>query len=135
MSNWSVVWDNFPYLLWGAYPDGPLGGLALTIILALIGIFCAFWLGLALGLLRLSSHRFLRWPATAYIEIMRGVPLLMVLFWFYFMLPIVFGRTMPELGSAVTAFVLFTAAYIAEIVRAGVLSLPKGRRRPRAARG
>lgn len=133
MSNWSVVWDNFPYLLWGAYPQGPLGGLALTICLALVGIFWAFWLGLALGLMRLSAHRVLRWCATVYIEVMRGVPLLMVLFWFYFMLPIVFGHSMPELGSAVTAFVLFTGAYIAEIVRAGVLSLPKGQME--AARG
>ena len=126
MSNWSVVWDNFSYLLWGAYPQGPLGGLALTIYLAVIGIFFAFWLGLLLGLMRLSSRPWLRWPATVYIEVMRGVPLLMVLFWFYFMLPIVLGRQMPEIESAIIAFVLFTSAYIAEIVRAGVLSLPKG---------
>lgn len=126
MGNWSVVRDNFTYLLWGAWPQGPLGGLALTVYLAVIGIFFAFWLGLALGLMRLSSRAWLRWPATVYIEVMRGVPLLMVLFWFYFMLPIVMGRQMPEIESAIVAFVLFTGAYIAEIVRAGVLSLPKG---------
>lgn len=126
MSNWSVVWNNFGYLLWGAWPEGPLGGLALTVCLAVAGIFFAFWLGLFLGLMRLSSRPWLRWPATIYIEVMRGVPLLMVLFWFYFLLPVVFERQMPEIESALVAFVLFTGAYIAEIVRAGVLSLPKG---------
>lgn len=126
MNNWSVVENNFTYLLWGAYPQGPIGGLALTVYLAVIGIFFAFWLGLLLGLMRLSKRRVLRWTATVYIEVMRGVPLLMVLFWFYFLLPVLFEREMPEIGSAIVAFVMFTAAYIAEIVRAGVLSLPKG---------
>lgn len=126
MNNWDVVWNNFDYLLVGAWPNGPLGGLALTIFLALVGIFFAFWLGLALGLMRLSSRAWLRWPAMVYIEIMRGVPLLMVLFWFYFLLPVLLGKQMPEIESAIVAFVMFTAAYIAEIVRAGVLSLSQG---------
>lgn len=126
MNNWDVVWNNFDYLLVGAWPEGPLGGLALTIFLAVIGIFFAFWFGLALGLMRLSSRSWLRWPAMIYIEVMRGVPLLMVLFWFYFLLPVLLGKQMPEIESAIVAFVMFTAAYIAEIVRAGVLSLPQG---------
>lgn len=126
MNNWSVVRDNFEYLLWGAWPNGPIGGLALTIYLAVIGIFFAFWLGLIVGLMRLSSKWILRYSAMVYIEVMRGIPLLMVLFWVYFLLPVIFNRKMPEIESAVVAFVLFTTAYIAEIVRAGVLSLPAG---------
>ncbi|WP_029893311.1 amino acid ABC transporter permease [Desulfohalovibrio reitneri] len=124
--HWEVVWNNLDYFLWGAYPDGPLGGLAMSIMLALGGIFGAFWLGLGAGLMRLSHLRMLRYPATVYIEVIRGTPLLMLIFWFYFLAPIALGRTLPEAESALVAFIVFTGAYIAEIVRAGVLALPRG---------
>ncbi len=126
MGNWDVVYRNFDYLLVGAWPNGPLGGIALTIYLSIVGIFFAFWIGLAFGLMRLSNNRILRWTSTFYIEFIRGIPLLMVIFWFYFLLPILFNQQLPEIESALVAFVIFTSAYIAEIVRAGVLALPKG---------
>lgn len=132
-SNWGIVWKNFDYLLVGAYPQGPLGGLTMSIVMAVIGIFGAFWIGLAVGLMRLSSRRWLAWPALVYIEIIRGTPLLMVIFWFYFFAPILLGHAVPETDSAIAAFIVFTSAYVAEIVRAGVLSLPKGQ--TEAARG
>ncbi|GAU09935.1 amino acid ABC transporter permease [Desulfoplanes formicivorans] len=131
--NWDIVWNNFDYFLIGAYPEGPLGGLAMSILLALGGIFGAFWLGLLFGLMRLSRKKWIKWPAVVYIEIVRGTPLLMVIFWFYFLAPIVLGHTLPEATSALIAFIVFTGAYIAEIVRAGVLALPKGQ--TEAARG
>ena len=123
---WEVVQNNFGYLLVGSWPDGPLGGIVMSIGLALAGIFGAFWLGLGIGLMRLSKQRWLRWPAMVYIEIIRGIPLLMLIFWFYFLAPVVLGKTLPEAESALVAFIVFTAAYIAEIVRAGVLALPGG---------
>ncbi|WP_027361203.1 amino acid ABC transporter permease [Halodesulfovibrio aestuarii] len=123
---WDIVIDNFPYLLWGAYPKGPLGGLALSILLSLGGIFGAFWIGLAAGLMRLSKRWFIKLPSVIYIEIIRGVPLLMLIFWFYFLAPILLGKTLPEAESALVAFIVFTGAYIGEIVRAGVIALPKG---------
>ncbi|UZP67455.1 amino acid ABC transporter permease [Desulfovibrio mangrovi] len=123
---WNVVIDNFDYLLFGAYPEGPLGGIALTIILALVSIFGAFWLGLAVGLMRLSKRWWLKYPALVYIEIVRGVPLLMLILWFYFMFPVFLGKALPEWDSVIISFIVFTAAYVAEIVRAGVLALPKG---------
>ncbi len=126
MGNWDVVYRNFDYLLVGAWPDGPLGGIALTIYLSIAGIFFAFWIGLAFGLMRLSNNRLLRFISTIYVEVIRGIPLLMVIFWFYFLLPILFNQQLPEIESALVAFVVFTSAYIAEIVRAGVLALPKG---------
>ena len=58
--HWNVVFKNFDYFLIGAYPKGPLGGLAMTVILAVVGIFGAFWLGLGIGLLRISKKRWLR---------------------------------------------------------------------------
>lgn len=131
--HWEVVWNNLDYFLIGAYPDGPLGGLAMGILLALGGIFGAFWLGLIFGLLRISKKPWLKYPAMVYIEIVRGTPLLMVIFWFYFLAPILLGHTLPEATSALISFIVFTSAYIAEIVRAGILALPKGQME--AARG
>lgn len=131
--HWNVISKNFDYFLVGAYPQGPLGGLAMTVILALGGILGAFWLGLAIGLFRISKLRRLRWPAMVYIEIIRGTPLLMVVFWFYFLAPVLLGKTLPEAESALIALIVFTSAYIAEIVRAGIEALPKGQME--AARG
>ncbi len=124
--HWEVVWNNFDYFLIGPYPDGPLGGLAMSILLAIGGIFGAFWVGLFFGLMRLSRNALLSWIATVYIEIVRGTPLLMVIFWFYFLAPILLGQSLPEATSALISFIVFTSAYIAEIVRAGVQGLPKG---------
>ncbi len=124
--NWSVVWDNLDYFLWGAFPEGPLGGIAMSIILALGGIFGAFWIGLAAGLMRMSKRAWLRLPAVFYIEVIRGTPLLMLIFWFYFLAPVILGSPMPEVWCALTAFIIFTGAYVGEIVRAGVQALPRG---------
>jgi len=132
-AHWDVVWNNMDFFLWGAFPNGPLGGLALSIVMAVTGIFGAFWLGLAVGLMRLSKRRALMIPALVYIEIIRGTPLLMVIFWFYFLAPVVLGKSLPGDQSAMIALIVFTSAYVAEIVRAGVLSLPKGQME--AARG
>ena len=131
--HWDIVWNNFDYFLIGAYPEGPLGGMAMSILLAIGGVFGAFWLGLLFGLMRLSKKKWIKWPAVVYVEIIRGTPLLMLIFWFYFLAPIAFGHTLPETWSALIAFIVFTGAYIAEIVRAGVLALPKGQ--TEAARG
>lgn len=131
--HWDVVWRNFDYFLWGAFPRGPLGGLSMSILMALGGIFGAFWLGLGVGLCRLSKRAWLRIPSMVYIEVIRGTPLLMVIFWFYFLAPVILGKSLPDWQSAIVALIVFTSAYIAEIVRAGVLSLPKGQ--TEAARG
>lgn len=131
--HWDVVWRNFDYFLWGAFPRGPLGGLSMSILMALGGIFGAFWLGLGVGLCRLSKRAWLRIPSMVYIEVIRGTPLLMVIFWFYFLAPVILGKSLPDWQSAIVALIVFTSAYIAEIVRAGVLSLPKGQME--AARG
>lgn len=124
--NWNVVWNNFDYFLIGAYPDGPLGGIALSIVLALGGIFGAFWLGLVFGLMRMSKNTVVRWIALFYIEIVRGTPILMLIFWFYFLAPVLFGEALPATHSSLLAFIVFTGAYVAEIVRAGVMGLSKG---------
>ena len=114
------------YFLVGQYPNGPLGGLALTLILAVMGLLLSLPLGLLLGMARISPWRIVRWPITSLVYVVRGTPLLMVVFWAYFFLPSVTGHKTDQFWTMLIALVIFDAAYLAEIVRAGILGLPKG---------
>ena len=114
------------YFLVGQYPSGPLGGLVLTLILASMGLLLSLPLGLALGLMRVSPWRWLRLPVTGFVYLVRGIPLLMVVFWAYFFLPSITGVKTNQFWTMLIALVVFDAAYLAEIVRAGIQGLPKG---------
>jgi polar amino acid transport system permease protein len=114
------------YFLIGQYPNGPLGGLALTVLLAVLALVLAFPLGVLLGLARISPCRALRWPVTALVFVVRGVPLLMVIFWAYFFLPSITGQKTDQFTTMLVALVIFDGVYLAEIIRAGVLAIPKG---------
>ncbi|BCG03566.1 ABC transporter permease (plasmid) [Paraburkholderia sp. PGU19] len=114
------------YYLVGQYPHGPLGGLVLTLLLASAGLALALPVGIAFGLCRISPFRVLRWPATALVYGVRGTPLLMVIFWAYFLLPTLTGHRTNQFSTMLTALVVFDGAYLAEIVRAGIQALPKG---------
>lgn len=114
------------YFLVGQYPEGPLGGLVLTLLLASAGLVLAMPVGLALGLARVSPMRWLRWPVTALVYCVRGVPLLMVIFWAYFFLPSVTGVKTGQFSTMLLALVLFDGVYLAEIVRAGIQAIPTG---------
>ncbi|MBI9080211.1 MAG: amino acid ABC transporter permease [Pseudodesulfovibrio sp.] len=138
--HWDIVIDNFDYFLWGAAKlDGifpyihNIGGLAAAIILAIAGIFGAFWIGLAAGLMRLSKKWWIKYPAVFYIEMIRGMPLLLLIFWFFFLAPVLLGQSLPAFTTTMVCFMIFTGAYIGEIVRAGVVALPSGQME--AARG
>jgi len=85
-----------------------------------------FILGIFIGIARLAPQWWIRLPATLYVEFFRGVPLVMVIFWMWFIMPIVLKTAIPEFGVALTAFVVFEAAYLGEIVRAGIQSVPRG---------
>lgn len=114
------------YFLVGQYPNGPLGGLALTLLLAAGALLLALPLGVLFGLARVSPWRALRWPVTGIVFVVRGTPLLMVIFWAYFFLPSVTGVKTGQFTTMLLALVIFNAAYLAEIVRAGILGVPRG---------
>src|SRR5882672_3993353 len=97
-----------------------------TLRLAIPAIIMGFLLGIAVGLARLAEARWIRVPATMYVEFFRGVPLVMVIFWIWFIIPQLLRLPIPEYGVALTAFVIFEAAYFGEIVRAGVQSVARG---------
>ncbi|MBM4263734.1 MAG: amino acid ABC transporter permease [Deltaproteobacteria bacterium] len=120
-----VITNNFAFLMQqGFFGIGNfVGG---TLRLAVPAMVLGFLLGILIGLARLSRLRWLRWSATVYVEFFRGVPLVMVIFWFWFIIPNLLGKSLPEYSVALTAFVIFEAAYLGEIIRAGIQSVPKG---------
>jgi polar amino acid transport system permease protein len=123
--DFQVIANNFSFILvqglfgFGAFTGG-------TLRLAVPAIVFGFVLGTWVGLARLSRRRWLNLPAKLYVEFFRGVPLVMVIFWFWFIIPMLVGKSLPEYSVALAAFVIFEAAYLAEIVRAGILSVPRG---------
>ncbi len=121
-----LIQTYWVYFLVGQYPSGPLGGLALTVLLAALALLLSLPLGIALGLARVSPWRAIRWPVTAGVTIVRGVPLLMVIFWAYFFLPSLTGHKTDQFSTMLMALVVFDSVYLAEIVRAGILGIPKG---------
>ena len=123
--DFSVVAANFKFLIvQGLIGIGPfIGG---TLRLAIPAIILGFVLGVFVGLARLASAAWIRVPATLYVEFFRGVPLVMVIFWIWFIIPQLLRLPIPEYGVALTAFVIFEAAYFGEIVRAGVQSVARG---------
>jgi polar amino acid transport system permease protein len=114
------------YFLVGQFPNGPLGGLALTVLLGGGALLLALPLGVLLGLARVSRSRFLRWPVTALVYVVRGTPLLMVVFWAYFFLPSITGQKTGQFSTMLAALVVFNGAYLAEIVRAGIQGVARG---------
>ncbi|HYV26688.1 MAG TPA: amino acid ABC transporter permease [Candidatus Eisenbacteria bacterium] len=129
-----VITNNFSFLiLQGFFGIGAfVGG---TLRLAIPAIVLGFALGILIGLARLSSSLWLRTAAKIYVEFFRGVPLVMVIFWFWFIIPMLLGKALPEYSVALTAFVVFEAAYLGEIVRAGIQSVPKGQAEAATATG
>jgi polar amino acid transport system permease protein len=124
--DFSVIRDNFTYFMVGRYPHGPLGGLGLTIYLAVVSCILSFFGGLLLGLLSLVKNPLVSYPVTLFINAVRGLPLLMVIFWMYFLLPALMGKTVPESQTVIMGLTLFTSAYMSQIVRAGIEGIPKG---------
>ena len=123
--DWAVILANAKFLLLqGLIGIGAYGGG--TLRLAIPAILLGFCVGIVLGLARLASRPWIHYPAVIYIEVMRGIPLVMVIFWFWFLVPVMIGRAVPEYWVALTAFVIFEGAYIGEIIRAGIQSVPKG---------
>lgn len=123
---WEIVRDNWLLLLIGQYPNGPLGGIAATLILSVLGIVLAFPVSVLLALARLSPWRVLRWPATALVYVARGVPLLMIILWVYFLVPLLIGKNVSGFTTMLVTLVLYEGAYLSEVVRAGIQALPKG---------
>lgn len=122
----SVIVKAWPFLL---------EGLGLSLLLTLVAMAGGLALGLLLALARLSRHALVAGAAAAYVNGFRAVPLILVIFWFYFLVPLIVGRPVGALPSALIAFTLFEAAYYSEIIRAGLQSVRAGQWQAAAASG
>jgi polar amino acid transport system permease protein len=121
-----VIWKSLPFLLVGMYPDGDLGGLALTVILSITIGVASFALGTILGSVAALLPPPFRWLPLATMVLVRGVPALAFLFWFYFLLPRLIGADLPPLLSAGIALTLYHGAYMGEDVRGGLRAVSTG---------
>jgi glutamate/aspartate transport system permease protein len=102
--------------------QGFLFSVQLTVVATLGGIV----FGTLLALMRLSGQKWLMAPAAVYVNAMRSVPLVMVILWFYLLIPFLIGKPIGAELSAVITFIVFEAAYFSEIMRAGIQSIPRG---------
>nr|WP_321786894.1 amino acid ABC transporter permease [Paraburkholderia sp. J94] len=123
MMPWHVFAANVPYLLVGAFPDGPLGGAALTLVLAVSSALASALLGLALGIALALASGPLRALLLLVIGFFRAIPVLMLIFWTYFLLPVVFHIDVPGLAAVVCALSLIGGAYLAHSVHAGIVAV------------
>lgn len=102
------------------------GGLAMSFMLTVVAMAGGLVLGLILAIVRLSNIRFISTIAALYVNGFRAVPLILVIFWFYFLVPLAIGRPVGALYSVIVAFILFEGAYYSEILRAGMKSVRPG---------
>jgi glutamate/aspartate transport system permease protein len=126
MFDFEVIERSLPYLF--------REGMTFTVTLTLLAMTGGIVFGTILALMRLSSMKPVSWLAGAYVNLMRSIPLVLVIFWFFFLVPYigawVLGEKNPiKVGafySALITFTMFEAAYYCEIMRAGIQSIPRG---------
>ncbi len=103
-----------------------LKGLVFSVQLTIIAMLGGIALGTLLALMRLSGKKWLVMPAAFYVNTLRSIPLVMVILWFFLLIPMLIGRPMGAELSAIITFTVFEAAYYSEIMRAGIQSVAKG---------
>ena len=117
MPDYSLILRNASFLF---------DGLLLSLTLTLVGVIGGLAVGTALTLVRQFTGVIGNRVVDAYVFVFRAIPLLLVIFWFYFMVPLILGRPVGAWTSAITAFTLFEGAYYSEILRAGLKSVRAG---------
>ena len=111
---------------WTLFTNYIQKGLIFSVQLTVIATVGGILVGTVLALMRLSGKPWLALPATAYVNTMRSIPLVMVILWFFLLIPLLIGKPIGVNLSAIITFIAFEAAFFSEIVRAGIQSIPKG---------
>lgn len=109
----------------GSWPNGPIGGFVGTIILAALGLAGAFPFAMLVGIARTGTG-VARLASTVWVYTFRSIPLIMIVFWAYFLLPVMLGTELPPFWIALAAIIVYESAFLAEIIRAGIQSVPQG---------
>jgi len=117
---------DFSFLEWDIFSKFVLKGMLFSIELTVIATIGGIVFGTILALMRLSGNKVLELPAVIYVNGMRSIPLVMVILWFFLLIPFLIGRSIGAELSATITFIAFEAAYFSEIMRAGIQSIPRG---------
>ena len=117
---------DFSFLEWDIFSKFVLKGMLFSVELTVIATVGGIVFGTVLALMRLSGNKLLATPALIYVNGMRSIPLVMVILWFFLLIPFLIGRSIGAELSATITFVAFEAAYFSEIMRAGIQSIPRG---------
>ena len=117
---------DFSFLDWGVIQGFVLKGFFFSVQLTLVAMIGGIAIGTLLALMRLSGRPWLVYPSAAYVNLLRSIPLVMVILWFFLLIPLIIGEPLGAETSAVITFTIFEAAYYSEIMRAGIQSVPRG---------
>ena len=117
---------DFSFYNWDLLSNFVLKGLYFSVMLTVVATIGGVIFGTVLALMRLSGRQWLVVPATIYVNGMRSIPLVMVILWFFLLMPAIIGRPIGAETSAVVTFIAFEAAYFSEIMRAGIQSISRG---------
>jgi glutamate/aspartate transport system permease protein len=117
---------DFSFYNWDLFKNFLQKGLLFSLQLTLVATVGGIVLGTILALMRLSGQKLLVAPATWYVNLMRSIPLVMVILWFFLLMPTIIGKSIGAELSAYITFIAFEAAFFSEIVRAGIGSVAKG---------
>jgi glutamate/aspartate transport system permease protein len=117
---------DFSIFTWSMIQGFVLKGLAFSATLTVVATLGGIFFGTLLALMRLSGRKWLDVPAAIYVNGMRSIPRVMVILWFFLLVPFIIGRPIGAEYSAVITFIAFEATYFSEIMRAGIQSIPRG---------
>ena len=117
---------DFSFFNWDTFLVFIKKGLFFSVKLTLIAMLCGIALGTVLALMRLSGRRWLERSASAYVNTLRSIPLVMIILWFYLLIPLFVGHPIGAELSAIITYIAFEAAYYSEIMRAGIQSVTRG---------
>jgi glutamate/aspartate transport system permease protein len=117
---------TFGFLDWNVISSFILKGFFFSVQLTIFAMVGGIALGTMIALMRLSGKKWLVMPAAVYVNTLRSIPLVMVILWFFLLIPLLIGRPLGAEVSAMVTFTVFEAAYYSEIMRAGIQSVPKG---------
>ena len=117
---------DFSFYNWDLLSNFVLKSLYFSVMLTVVATIGGVIFGTVLALMRLSGRKWLVVPATIYVNGMRSIPLVMVILWFFLLMPAIIGRPIGAETSAVVTFIAFEAAYFSEIMRAGIQSISRG---------
>ena len=112
--DWSVISNNLPFLM---------KGLWVSVQLAVFVIAVSFPLACVITVGRVSNRWWIRFPSATFVNAMRSNPLILIVFWFFFLVPLIIGRPVGDFASVMIAFVVFFSAYFTEIIRSGIQSV------------